>query len=296
LVKRKICQPQKRVRTFLNSFPRRKIFGPNQDRLKIVAVGALLGAGAALYFYSEEIELFGKKRKLLFSRKVEEKIGEFFTKIFLEGGNSSIYSHHYILDHITEIGNRICDANGIERRKFYLVESREQNSFSFIGKSVFISTGILPFLWSDSRIAIVLSHEIAHEVAGHHAQRYFAMPIYLALLFTHGLIAFSLFHYFFILPNNRNQELEADKLGLLLMSRAHFDPEEAISLYKLLELIRGDTIIFASHPDWDARTKTLIKTCKDNDLIEYFHQDDEYQTFISRHIPLNYPWDFPILT
>ncbi|MBF0307365.1 MAG: M48 family metallopeptidase, partial [Alphaproteobacteria bacterium] len=64
--------------------------------------------------------------------------------------------------------------------------------------------------------------------------------------------------YGLLLPYSRNQELEADRLGLTIMARAGFDPRAAVALWRDMERSGGHPPAFLStHPDPGQRVEQL---------------------------------------
>ena len=62
------------------------------------------------------------------------------------------------------------------------------------------------------------------------------------------------------LPNKRMQESEADKLGLIFMSMAGYDPDEAVSFWQRIEARTGNsklTQFLSTHPSNETRIKTI---------------------------------------
>jgi predicted Zn-dependent protease len=66
----------------------------------------------------------------------------------------------------------------------------------------------------------------------------------------------------FTLPHSREQEAEADRIGLELMARAGYDPHAAISLWQKMnrEAGSGGSEFLSTHPSSEARIKDLENT------------------------------------
>ena len=120
------------------------------------------------------------------------------------------------------------------------------NAFSIPGGHIYVTSGLLDFVQSESELAAVLGHEIGHVVAGHASNRIARVNLFGILLDQAreiGLISDSataqklsdmafpiLFavdaHTFY----SRDDEIEADLLGLYEMVRAGWDPEGETAL------------------------------------------------------------------
>lgn len=163
-------------------------------------------------------------------------------------------------DRVREVGRRIAAAveaylksQGMESLvkdyhwEFNLVQGKEVNAWCMPGGKVVVYEAILPVCQGDDGLAVVMGHEIAHAVARHGNERMSqqmivqagsAAAVYAlkdkpqqtqALLGTAiGLGA----NYGVMLPFSRKHELEADRLGLIFMTIAGYNPEMAIPFWK----------------------------------------------------------------
>lgn len=130
--------------------------------------------------------------------------------------------------------------------EFNYVQSKELNAWCMPGGKVVVYEGIMPVCRNDDGLAVVMGHEIAHAVARHGNERMSQQMIVQAgsaaaayalknkseqtqaLLGTAiGLGA----NYGVMLPFSRKHELEADRLGLIFMTIAGYDPNEAIPFW-----------------------------------------------------------------
>ncbi|KAL4923846.1 M48 family metallopeptidase [Aspergillus undulatus] len=113
-----------------------------------------------------------------------------------------------------------------------------ENAFVLPGGKVFVFTGILPICQDEDGLAAVLGHEIAHVVAHHTGERMsnsfvtLGIVLLIASLFdVSGALPNMVLQLMWGLPNSRTQEAEADNIGLMIMSRACFNPEAAADLW-----------------------------------------------------------------
>ncbi|MES2456692.1 MAG: M48 family metallopeptidase [Bacteroidota bacterium] len=126
-----------------------------------------------------------------------------------------------------------------------VVESKELNAWCMPGGKIVVYTGILPVTKDDAGLATVMGHEIAHAIAGHSAERMSQEMV------GQGLGALgnaatannskrqSIFNTLYgigaplaMLSYGRNQELEADRLGLIFMAMAGYNPQNAIGFWQ----------------------------------------------------------------
>jgi len=148
------------------------------------------------------------------------------------------------------VGARIAAVAGRPdfRWEFTLLDKpKEKNAFCLPGGRVFVYSGILELAPADEDLAVVLAHEIAHALARHGAER---MSIGLAAqlggqiaglaLNIQNPVVGNVFSQAYglasevglILPYSREQEYEADEIGLILMAKAGFDPETALRFWR----------------------------------------------------------------
>jgi predicted Zn-dependent protease len=167
-------------------------------------------------------------------------------------------------------------ADDIENYKweFNLVESKEVNAWCMPGGKVVVYTGILPLTQNENALAIVLGHEITHAVAGHGRERMSQLMVAQGLQVA-GNVALgsnpksvNIFNNVFgptaqlgvLLPNSRNQELEADHYGLIFAAMAGYDPQEAIPFWTRMQaLSKGSQppTFLSDHPSDAARIDKL---------------------------------------
>jgi len=128
--------------------------------------------------------------------------------------------------------------------EFNLIQSEEVNAWCMPGGKVAIYSGILPVTKTDAGLAVVMGHEIAHAIARHSAERMSqemaaqaggsivgaattnksSANIINALYGVGGQLA--------LLKYGRDQESEADRLGLTFMAMAGYDPNEAVTFWQ----------------------------------------------------------------
>jgi predicted Zn-dependent protease len=148
---------------------------------------------------------------------------------------------------VKKVGERIAAAakRPDYRWEFVAFDSKEANAFCLPGGKVGIFTGILKYTRDEAGLATVISHEVAHALARHAGER--MSQSMLAQVGGMGLGAalgggaagqaimagYSLgTRYGILLPYSRKQEYEADRIGLILMAKAGYDPARALAFWK----------------------------------------------------------------
>lgn len=143
---------------------------------------------------------------------------------------------------VERVGHQIAAVSSMPNLKweFKLIESPQKNAFALPGGKVAIYTGLLPVCANEAGLATVMSHEIAHAIARHGAQRMSQSMILAGLMAvaSEGLAGNANQNEIMAalgvgtnvgltLPFSRSNESEADEIGLILMAKAGYDPREA---------------------------------------------------------------------
>lgn len=134
--------------------------------------------------------------------------------------------------------------------EYHLLENNVPNAWCLPGGKIAVYSGLLPITQTEAGLAVVMGHEVGHAIAQHGNER---MSQQLAAeLGGVGLsVALSskpqqtqdIFQaaygygaqYGALLPFSRTQESEADKIGLVLMAIAGYDPNEAVALWQRMK-------------------------------------------------------------
>ena len=149
---------------------------------------------------------------------------------------------------VNRVGRRIAAvANKPEYYwEFAVIQDDEQiNAFALPGGKVAIFTGILKHTKTEAGLATVMAHEIAHALQRHGAERMsrgileqVAQVAAMSGAATGAVDpqvamgAMSAYGVGVSLPHNRRQESEADYIGLQLMAKAGYDPQEAVGFWE----------------------------------------------------------------
>ncbi|MXV15836.1 M48 family metallopeptidase [Hufsiella ginkgonis] len=171
--------------------------------------------------------------------------------------------------------SRYMQANGYGTQynynwEFNLVESKDINAWCMPGGKVAVYTGILPVTQSDAGLATVMGHEIAHAIAGHSSERASQTALAQAGGSVIGAATgsqtvaqlYGVGGQLTLLKYGRNQESEADRLGLIFMAMAGYDPQAAVSFWQRMATAsqNGGTPEFLStHPSDATRIADIQK-------------------------------------
>ncbi len=150
---------------------------------------------------------------------------------------------------VSTIGERlvaICDRRELVYH-FAVVQDEGVNAFSLPGGYVFINDGLIKKTASDDELAAVMAHEIAHITARHAVKRYeSSLGLQLAHLAALATRQGAAIHGMGIaaqaarLSYARQDELEADRLGVKYMKAAGLDPTAMLAFLEKLHDLHGD--------------------------------------------------------
>ena len=178
---------------------------------------------------------------------------------------------------VTKVGRRIADAaqRPDYRWEFVVLEGKEANAFCLPGGKVGIFTGILKYTGDEAGMATVVSHEVAHALARHAGERLSQSMLAQAgglglgvALGGMGSAAGSAITQGYglatqlgiLLPYSRSQEYEADRIGVILMAKAGYDPAQALEFWKrMMTQDKGGKApqFMSSHPNDASRLREL---------------------------------------
>ena len=199
---------------------------------------------------------------------------------------------------VTNVGSKIAKAveayykyMGMESQlsgyawEFTLVEDPQVNAFCMPGGKIVIFSGILPLTKDETGLSVVVAHEVAHAVAKHANERmsqaivaqYGATALDALLSKSSSAvksISQSVFglgaQYGFMMPYGRNQELEADHLGLVFMGIAGYNPQAALPFWERMSQQGSAAPEFMStHPSDQTRINGIRQ--KLPEAMEYYN-------------------------
>ncbi|KAJ3366156.1 hypothetical protein GGF32_006605 [Allomyces javanicus] len=227
-----------------------------QNRTTLYATGIAV-VGTSLYYVAhlEEVPISGRRRFMNVSTEREEQMAKTaYNQIIMEYGARMLPATH----------------------------------------PVFVFTGILPVCKDENGLAIVLGHEIAHQMARHSAEK-----VSISLLVELARIAVTVFfdtsyrmtgiftELGLMRPFSRSMESEADHIGLLLAAQACYDPAAAVGFWQRMAA-KGESgpAFLSTHPahrdrieqirEWlpEAERRREMSNCHETAgfLADMFHQ------------------------
>lgn len=223
----------------------------------------------------------GSVHRVNMSPEQEQQLGLQAYQEVLHQESANVIQSGPDFDRIKAVAQRLAAAvaeKGDIRYNWQLsvIRSDQVNAFCLPGGEIVVYTAILPVAQNDAGLATVLGHEMGHAVARHSAQRMFRQNM--AQTFLQGAQG-SLWNmdvsqqqavmgalgagaqYGVVMPFSRNQESEADHMGLHYMARAGYDPHEALAFWKRMEAQAGagrqPAVFMSDHPSNGQRIEQL---------------------------------------
>ena len=210
-----------------------------------------------------------------------QSYGEFLSQHKLSGNAEQTAMVKRVGSRIQAAVERYCLENYCSEKlagyqwEFNLVEDPNVNAWCMPGGKVVVYTGILPLTQGEAGLAVVMGHEIGHAFAKHGAER-----MSQGLLVEMGGIALSkaietrpdktkeLFMQSYglgtqvgiLLPYSRLHENEADRLGLIFMAMAGYNPQEAVAFWQRMAAEKKGTQtpeLLSTHPADATRIQNL---------------------------------------
>ena len=206
----------------------------------------------------------------------EKQIGEEF---FLEIQNYyTISSDPFVSSYINRLGRKLVAQLGTQpyTYRFFIMDDPTPNAMAVPGGYIFVTTGFIRTMEREGELAGVLAHEVSHVYARHLAKQMdksrgvniATMVGSLAAILVGGPAAAAILAgtqavgVSAMLKYSRDHEQEADDLGFKWLSKAGYNPQEMIGVFRKLNKQRwfqgGETPIYLStHPHTDNRLVEL---------------------------------------
>jgi predicted Zn-dependent protease len=161
--------------------------------------------------------------------------------------------------------------------EFNVVDEKQVNAWCMPGGKVVVYTGLLPVTKDEPGLSIVMGHEIAHAIARHGNQRMSegllvqlggaALSVAVAQKpeLTQQLFmqAYGVTTGLGTLKYSRNQETEADEMGMIFAAMAGYDPETALTFWERMAAQKGEggapPELLSTHPSDETRIKNIKK-------------------------------------
>ena len=275
---------------------------------------------------SDIVPATGERRFLGYTWQQETDIGKQASKEVTS--LFGVYGDANLARYVTEVGSRVLATSHLRRSgadeqvratpvTFTVLDSPVINAMALPGGFIYVTRGMLAHLNNEDQLATVLAHEIGHVAARHAARQAWQQQIGHGLLLGGAVLGQTLglpgaqgiinlggmAAQLFFLRYSREDELEADKLGVEYATAAGYDPREVIGLFQTLDRVQekgGQSMpsFLATHPnpgDRIQRIRELTSAARDsrtaNPDTRYLHSveglvlgEDPRQGFVQDNV------------
>jgi len=188
-------------------------------------------------------------------------------------------------DAIDYVGQELVNSNLVSQTDYpyefhVLADQRTVNAFALPGGQIFITRALVDALETEGQIAGVLAHEIVHVIARHGAERIaeaqLAEGLTGALVLAtydpenpgsmHTAQVAMLIGQLIQMKYGREDEIQADTLGVRIMAESGYDPRVMVDVMRILESASGGgpTVeFFSTHPSPDNRVARIQQAIDD---------------------------------
>lgn len=216
----------------------------------------------------------GRSQTLLFSAQQMDQMGaESFEQMKQQ---QALSKDKQRIAYVRCVASRITAVLPVGQPKWEVVlfESEQINAFALPGGHIGVYTGLLKVATNQDQLATVIGHEVAHVLANHSNEQVsraqmtgVGMQLANAALDVSGVSNRDLYmaalglgaQVGFVLHYGREQESEADIMGVELMARAGFDPSQSIKLWQNMAKVGGSQgpELLSTHPSHGRRIADL---------------------------------------
>ncbi len=247
---------------------------------KTVLLIAVLAAAALPVFgkFGDKVPVTGRRSLAVVpDKKVDAQSAEAYRELI---AGAKLSGDPAAVDMVRRVGARIAAVSNRPdfQWEYNLIDDPATvNAFCMPGGKVAVYTGILPVTRDETGLAVVMGHEVAHAIAKHGAERISqAMALSAgqklvgqltkdaqaqtkaAVNAAYGIGA----NVGLALPYGRMQESEADRIGLVYMAKAGYDPREAAAFWGRMGALGGGKQppqFLSTHPSHETRIKDIQK-------------------------------------
>jgi len=186
----------------------------------------------------------GKKELSLISEEQEIALGK-QTDVEIQQ-QYGVYSDPGLNDYVQSVGKPLGSYTHRPQLDYHfaVLDTPVVNAFALPGGYVYVTRGILALMTSEAELAVVLSHELGHVNARHSVKRMSEMMLVQTGLAIGGAVSktfadisglASVGIQLFLLKYSRDDERQADALGVAYARKGNYNPAEMITFFASLE-------------------------------------------------------------
>jgi len=241
----------------------------------------LLALFLSFFIYScAKVPITGRNQIILVSQKHEQQLGLVaFQEVVRNEKISYNPSYNAAVGRVVSRVARVSNRPDFEWEYKVIDADSTINAFALPGGKIGVYTGILKVAETEAGLATIISHEVAHAVARHGGERLstgicvqigaVGLDVLLRGMEVNSNITYGIMQAYgigvgvgLVLPFSRKQEYEADRIGLIYMARAGYDPREAINFWQRIMQLKGQDRtpeFLSTHPATEKRMMNLRK-------------------------------------
>ncbi len=236
----------------------------------LLACALLLASGCTT------VPVTGRRQLMLTSTEQENSLGATaYAEYKKQYKPSSNAQYNAVLSRVGTAISKVAGRDDFEW-EFIVLESKEQNAFCLPGGKVAVYSGIMDIMRNEAELACVVGHEIGHAIARHGGERqsWGVLQSLGAKLFSseYAQAAYGIgTQVGVILPFSRQNESEADYIGLVLMAKAGYDPAAAVQFWQRFGSDEQGALeaFLSTHPTGPERIKDLQE--KQQEALQYYN-------------------------
>jgi predicted Zn-dependent protease len=270
-------------------------FYPNLRRMMKKAI--ILAVGALIIYACATVPVTGRRQLSMVSNsEIIPMANEQYRQVLKE---SKLSNDQAQIAQVRRVGVRIQKAvetymsqkglsselNGFQWEFNVIDDPKTANAWCMPGGKVAFYTGILPICQDENGVAVVMGHEVAHAIANHGRERMSQGLVANGLLGTvSGAVgqnptltqqvfmqAVGMGAQIGMLKFSRQHESEADKIGLVFMAMAGYDPRETVKFWQRMSSMSGGQQPpewLSTHPSHESRIRDLEAAIPD--ALKYY--------------------------
>jgi metalloendopeptidase OMA1, mitochondrial len=220
----------------------------------------------------------GRTQLMLVPEQEEITLGNQAYQQVLTKDKSKISKDPQVNAMVNRVGSRIAAVAGKPDYSWQFTvikDDKTANAFALPGGKVAVYTGILPYTKNEAGLAFVMAHEVAHAIARHGGERMSqqllvqlgqqGLDLAIANRSPQAIQAINEGYGLastvgVLLPFSRQQESEADRIGIILMAKAGYDPREAPAFFERMlsnANKQSPPVFLSTHPADQDRIRRL---------------------------------------
>ena len=218
---------------------------------------------------------------LISSKEIEQQASEQYAQLLAQAKQKGLLNQNpQQVQRVRAVAARLTPQVAVFRKdavawkwEVNVLTSKEVNAWCMPGGKIAVYTGLLEKLnLSDDELAAVMGHEIAHALREHARER-MGRQLATQTATVAGAVALEIFtgvridpeiagtfsQAMFVLPNSRENEQEADFIGVELAARGGYDPRAALTLWQKMGQASsgGPPEWLSTHPNNETRLRDL---------------------------------------